>query len=187
MLKLQKKLYNSDTLYEGSIDFYKNQMGITYDYLYGNHIKGANKIFIYDRYIQWPYQIKNLINFLTTVYKYKDRNKKVIVELITQSPLSNPSNRDPINKKERETQTQKDAFEDIQKHFLELDIEFIWKIPNNSMHARRITTDTGWIIKSDGGLDIYQPPDNNSWSELNAIVVKKIKRFDITYIKMNLI
>lgn len=66
-----------------------------------------------------------------------------------------------------------------------LGIEFTWDMDPN-IHARHITTDTGWDIMPDRGLDIWQHFDvNDAFAVENRVPeMRRVKQFEITYLRM---
>jgi len=57
---------------------------------------------------------------------------------------------------------------------------------SESFHARSITTDTGWKISLDRGLDIFQPYNYKDALNLAVSIQEKrmCKRFEVTYLKV---
>jgi len=63
---------------------------------------------------------------------------------------------------------------------------FDWKfVPSESLHGRSISTDTGWKIVLDRGLDIFQRFEmNNAFSIENRLQeVRAVKGFYVTYVR----
>ncbi|MCY4313413.1 MAG: hypothetical protein OXD44_06930, partial [Gammaproteobacteria bacterium] len=61
-----------------------------------------------------------------------------------------------------------------------------WEFDNSrSIHARHITTDHGWKISLDRGLDIFQPYEmNDAFAFSNRLQQhRSSKAFEVTYIK----
>ena len=66
-------------------------------------------------------------------------------------------------------------------------ISFEWEFTSDdSLHGRSITTDTGWRIVLDRGLDIYQRYEmNDTFSVENRLQeTRSVKGFYITYVKV---
>jgi ATP-dependent Lon protease len=54
---------------------------------------------------------------------------------------------------------------------------------SDAIHARSITTDHGWKISLDRGLDIFQRYDINLFNLLAAVQEERLtKAFEVTYI-----
>lgn len=68
---------------EQHLTFQENQHGICFDTLFGAYLQGASKIVVTDPYIRLFYQVRNLMEFLETVAKYKSKDEEVAVHLVT--------------------------------------------------------------------------------------------------------
>ncbi|MER8474057.1 hypothetical protein NKH23_32725 [Mesorhizobium sp. M1328] len=65
-------------------------------------------------------------------------------------------------------------------------IKFTWEIDRtNTIHARHITSDTGWKISLDRGLDIFQKFEmNDVFSLANRLqAYRQVKAFEVTYLR----
>lgn len=151
----------------------EEQTGITYENLFGKYLKGATKITIEDAYIRSFHQTLNLMEFIELIEKLKAEEDLVTVELITVEDEFN-------NYKQIEN------FDTIQESCLQMGIEFSYKF-DSSIHARSITTNTGWKISLDRGLDIYQNCERKDAFQYTSRLQKyrPCKRFEITYIKIS--
>jgi ATP-dependent Lon protease len=150
-----------------NISVRENQSGISYQSLFANYIKGAKQITIEDAYIRLPYQIKNLMEFLSLVAKLKDVDIEVSIKLITW----NNDERIPDSI---------DAFDEIQESVADLGITFSYEFKD--IHDRKISTDTGWDIILGRGLDIYEPRKGYTIDEFMQ-EKRKCKAFTATYIR----
>src|SRR5574344_966966 len=148
-----------------------NQIGVTYETLFGKLLKGAKKITITDPYIRTFYQTVNLMEFLEVVEKYKSEADEVVVELITSE--------DEFNE-----QTQSSNLETIRESCLQMGIDFSFRY-DVTIHARSIVTDLGWKISLDRGLDIYQNCERKDAFQFTTRLQKHrpCKRFEITYLR----
>ena len=158
----------------GHIEIKENQKGISYDTLFSDYIKGAEKITITDAYIRIFYQIRNLMEFIEMVIKHKAVEDEVQIHLITIK-----DDRDPM--------LQLENFEQIRDVVQNAGVVFTWEFDNdNTIHARHIVTDTGWKISLDRGLDIFQHYEmNNSLDLANRLQeFRSCKAFEVTYIKV---
>ena len=66
-------------------------------------------------------------------------------------------------------------------------IHFSWEFDGtNTIHARHVTSDTGWKISLDRGLDIFQKFEmNDAFSLTNRLqVFRQVQAFEITYLKL---
>jgi ATP-dependent Lon protease len=56
---------------------------------------------------------------------------------------------------------------------------------SDAIHARSITTDHGWKISLDRGLDIFQRYDINLFNLVAAVQEERLtKAFEVTYIQI---
>lgn len=121
-----------------------NQTGISYRDLFGEYLMGAHSITIVDPYIRKQYQIRNLVELMQVILDSKPQGEEIAVHLITDS---GEFSRMEIDESLRYVQ------DDVRK----VDIDFTYEFDEtHSLHARSITTDTGWKISLDRGLDIFQ-------------------------------
>ena len=154
---------------EGHLEFHEDQRGVTYTKLFGAYVAGATRITVKDQYIRQPYQMRNLAEFLETVFDYTNRGDEVHVHLIT-------GRTDP-----QYLDQQIDGFDSLSAEFGKLGIRFTYEF-NDSGHDRSIITDTGWRIIPGRGLDIYQPYGSD-W--LNPLMrqqkLRRTKEFAVTY------
>ena len=121
-----------------------NQTGISYRDLFGEYLTGAHSITIVDPYIRKQYQIRNLVELMQVILDGKPQGEEIAVHLITDS---GEFSRMEIDESLRYVQ------DDVRK----VDIDFTYEFDEtHSLHARSITTDTGWKISLDRGLDIFQ-------------------------------
>ncbi|MDA3791769.1 MAG: BREX system Lon protease-like protein BrxL [Desulfobacula sp.] len=151
----------------------ENQRGVTYDKLFGQYFQDAKKITVTDSYIRIFYQIRNLMEFLETVAKFKPKDDEVEVHLITvEDEFKGPQ--------------QIEFFIKIQENCAIAGVQFTWEFDETqTLHARHIVTDHGWKILLDRGLDIFQHYEmNDSFSLSNRLQqYRSCKAFEITYLK----
>jgi ATP-dependent Lon protease len=165
---------NVSELQEKHLEFQENQKGVTYDSLFGDYLKGTSEIVITDPYVRIFFQIRNMMEFIETVIKYKAVEDVVTVHLITIA-----NDRDP--------ESQVDFFTQIQQSAMPAGVTFTWEFDTTeTIHARSIVTNSGWKISLDRGLDIYQQYDmNNVFSLSNRLQqYRGCKGFEVTYIKI---
>ena len=154
---------------EGHVSFNENRMGVTYDKLFGPYIAGATRITLTDPYIRQPYQVRNLVEFLETVFTFTDRSDEVHVHLVTCCD-------------EEYADRQIDNLNQVQSTFQELGITFTYEF-NESGHDRSVVTDTGWLIVLGRGLDIFQRYVDNNWfnPQIRQQKLRRVKEFSVTY------
>ncbi len=153
----------------------EDQKGIPYDMLFGPYLVGATEITITDPYIRSFYQIRNMMEFLETVVKFKAPEDEVKVRLITRAD-------------DFESQKQQENLDRIIDMIRSAGVEFSWEFDQSqTIHARHIVTDTGWKIDLDRGLDIFQKYEmNDALSLANRLQeYRQCKKFQVTYIETN--
>lgn len=164
---------NTNEATEGNLVFHENQNGVTYDQLFAPYVKDATNIIITDPYIRIFFQIRNLMEFLEMVAKDKPQEDEVLVHLITSPD-------------EFKQDLQIESFEKMKLSCDPLGIKFTWEFDEtNTLHARHITTNTGWKILLDRGLDIFQHYDmSDTFAISNRMQqFRTCKAFEITYLK----
>jgi ATP-dependent Lon protease len=141
--------------------------------LFGHYLAGASEITVTDPYIRAYFQIRNMMEFLETVARFKAPEDEVKVRLITCP--------DDFNSAQ-----QQDNLDRLSEAMQTVGIDFSWEYDvKGTIHARHIVTDTGWKIDIDRGLDIFQKFDmNDGLSITNRMQeYRQCKRFEVTYRK----
>ena len=162
-------------LQEKHLTFQENQKGVSYDALLGPYLEGATKITVTDPYIRLFYQVRNFMEFLETIVRRKAREDEIEVHLITVED-------------EFKADSQHESFEKIQEASAALGVAFTWEFDGSgTLHARHITTDHGWKISLDRGLDIFQHYEmNNAFSFANRLqAFRSCKAFEATFIRVD--
>lgn len=156
----------------GRIEFQEDRRGITYNHLFGPYIAGAKEITVKDSYIRTPYQIRNMSEFLETVFNFTERTENVHVHLVTG------------HDEQEYMDKQIDSLNELQSNFAQLGINLTYDF-DTTLHDRSIETDTGWTILPGRGLDIYQPYNDKDW--LNPLTrqqkLRRVRAFTVTYIR----
>ena len=158
---------------EKHVTYQENQRGISYDMLFGPYLKGASRITITDSYIRLFYQIRNLMELLETIVKYKPEEEEVAVHLITSQD-------------DYRSDQQQENLEKIKESCTSVGIQFTWEFDQgDGIHARHIVTDHGWKILLDRGLDIFQRYEmNEALAFANRLQqYRPCKAFEVTYLK----
>ena len=150
----------------------ENAKGYSYARLFGRHLKGARNITVRDPYIRKFYQIRNMMEFLQVVHALVPEGDEAKVHLVTQSDPEECEKQDGQLTQLVETmEGSKVAFS------FEYDV-------NPDFHARSITTDSGWKISLDRGLDVFRPYDLGALSLAASVQEERItKGFEITFLK----
>lgn len=150
--------------------------GISYDRLFGPYLDGATEINIQDPYLLNFAQIRNFLELLETIARRKKPEDEVIVKLIT---IKDRTQEGAFN--------QKCDFGQMQDEFASLGIKFSFSFDEaEKIHSRSITTDTGWKIMIDRGLDIflkYNMKDLFS-SQVSLQEARKCRAFELTVVRV---
>ena len=146
----------------------ENQTGVSYESLFGDYVRGATEITIEDPYIRFPYQIKNLLEFISMLVKINESGNPLQLHLITWNTVEH-------------TPDSIDAFDEIQGSIAEADIEFTYAFKD--FHDRKITVNTGWEIILSRGLDIFEPRKGYSIDDFIQ-ERRRCKGFTVTYIPL---
>jgi ATP-dependent Lon protease len=158
---------------EQHISVQENQRGISYDSLFGAYLKGALTVTVTDPYIRKFYQIRNFMEFVETIVKYKSSADEVNLHLITSED-------------EYREEQQTEHLERIKESCSQIGVTFTWEYDQTgTIHARHIITDNGWKILLDRGLDVFQQYEmNDAFSFSNRMQeYRQCKAFEVTYIK----
>jgi ATP-dependent Lon protease len=150
----------------------ENAKGWSYRRLFADYLQGCSGIIIRDPYIRAFHQVRNMVEFLRMVNEITPVGDEVTVHLITGS--------------DQETmEKQVENLGQVQDFFAGTSTAFTWEIDASpNLHARSITTDHGWKITLDRGLDLFQ---RFEFSPLNAAAVmqeaRMVKGFEVNYVK----
>ena len=153
----------------------ENAKGWSYRRLFADYLQGCSGIIIRDPYIRAFHQIRNLAEFLRMVNEITPVGDEVSVHLITGS--------------DQETmEKQVENLGQVQDSFAGTSTPFTWEIDASpNFHARSITTDHGWKITIDRGLDLFQ---RFEFSAFNAATVMQEARMtkgcEVNYIRNKL-
>ena len=157
----------------GHVVIPENTRGWSYRRLFAKHLIGARTITISDPYVRMFFQARNLMEFLQMVHELVPEGDEVAVHLRTQS--------DPDS-----CVKQAENLNQIVDSFTGSRIAFSWEDdPSPNFHARNITTDTGWKITIDRGMDIFQKYETGPFSLEQAMQEARLTRgAEITYFKI---
>jgi ATP-dependent Lon protease len=150
----------------------ENAKGWSYRRLFADYLQGCSGIIIRDPYIRAFHQVRNLVEFLRMVNEITPVGDEVTVHLITGS--------------DQETmEKQVENLGQVQDSFAGTSTPFTWEIDASpNFHARSISTDHGWKITLDRGLDFFQWFE---FSPFNAAAVmqeaRMVKGCEVNYIK----
>lgn len=151
----------------------ENTKGWSYRRLFAKYLTGARSITICDPYIRMFFQARNLMEFLQMVHELVPEGDEVAVHLKTQSDM------DSCVKQEENLNQLADSFTGSR-------VAFSWEFDHSpNFHARNITTDTGWKITIDRGMDIFQKYETGPFSLEQAMQEARLTRgAEITYFKV---
>jgi ATP-dependent Lon protease len=150
----------------------ENAKGWSYRRLLADYLQGCSRIIIRDPYIRAFHQVRNLVEFLRMVNEITPLGDEVTVHLITGS--------------DQETmEKQVENLSQVQDSFASTSTPFTWELDASpNFHARSITTNHGWKITLDRGLDLFQWFE---FSPFNAAAVmqeaRMVKGCEINYIR----
>jgi ATP-dependent Lon protease len=153
----------------------ENAKGWSYRRLFADYLQGCSGIIIRDPYIRAFHQIRNLAEFLRLVNEITPIGDEVTVHLITG----------PETDSKEKLEKQVENLGQVQDSFAGTSTPFTWEIDASpNFHARSITTDNGWKITLDRGLDLFQWFE---FSPFNAAAVMQEARMtkgcEVSYIR----
>ena len=162
---------DEDVLKEQHLVFQENQRGVSFDTLFGPYLKDARVIMVTDPYIRLFFQARNLMELLETIARQKADDDEVAVHLVTI-------------KDEFKGEQQVEYFEQMRMSSAAVGIHFSWAF-DETIHARHITTDHGWKISMDRGLDVFQRYEmNDAFAFSNRLQrYRACKGFEVTFLK----
>ena len=161
-------------LKEQHLVFQENQRGVSFDALFGPYLAGAKRIVITDPYMRMFHQVRNLMDLMETITKFKGPDEEVAVHAVTVE--------DEFNGDRQSENLQKiaDACQSV-------GIQFTWAYDTSgTKHDRDITTDQGWKIVLSRGLDVFQRFElNDAFNFANRMQQhRQSKEFNVTYVRM---
>jgi len=158
----------------GHVVFTENRKGISFDKIFGPWTDGATRIVITDPYIRKFHQARNVMELIEMLIRRKQPEDQVAVHLVTAQDDGN-------------IQEQRECLDGIAEACTGTGVDFTWAFNGTgTIHARDITTDTGWKIVLDRGLDIFQPtPRKMNGFSLGERMQehRMIRGFYVTYIE----
>lgn len=162
------------TLKETHLAFQENQRGVSFDKLFGPYLAGARRIVITDPYLRMFHQLRNLMDLMETIAKYKVADEDVAVHVVTVE--------DEFNGEKQAENLQK-----IAEACQGVGLQFTWVFDTSgTKHDRDIVTDHGWKIVLSRGLDVFQRFDlNDAFNFANRLQQhRQCKEFNVTFVKM---
>lgn len=150
--------------------------GISFDRLFGRYLDGATEINVQDPYLLTFVQMKNFMELLEVIARRKKPEDEVIVNLVT---IKDRTNEGEYN--------QKANFGAMQDQFATQGIQFNYEFDDaEKIHARGITTNTGWKIIFDRGLDIFLKYNTRDFfsAQVSLQEARKCRAFEMTVVKV---
>lgn len=158
----------------GHVVFTENRKGISFDKIFGPWTDGATRIIITDPYIRRFHQARNVMELIEMLIRRKQPEDQVAVHLVTAADDGN-------------IQEQRECLDGIAEACTGTGVDFTWAFDGaGTLHARDITTDTGWKMVLDRGLDIFQPtPRKMNGFSLGERMQehRAIRGFYVTYVE----
>ena len=158
----------------GHVVFTENRKGISFDKIFGPWTDGAARIIITDPYIRKFHQARNVMELIEMLIRRKQPEDQVAVHLVTAPDDGN-------------IQEQRECLDGIAEACTGTGVDFTWAFDRTgTIHARDITTDTGWKMVLDRGLDIFQPtPRKMNGFSLGERMQehRMIRGFYVTYVE----
>ena len=158
----------------GHVVFSENRKGVSFDKIFGPWTDGATRIVITDPYIRKFHQARNVMELIEMLIRRKLPEDQVAVHLITASDDGN-------------IQEQRECLDGIAEACTGTGVDFTWEFDGTgTIHARDITTNTGWMMVLDRGLDIFQPTPRklNGFSLGERMQEHRMNRgFYVTYVQ----
>jgi ATP-dependent Lon protease len=146
-----------------------NQTEISYQILFGDYLRGANKIQLQDPYIRMYYQFKNLLEFCLMLSQEKSPEDEIDLHVI--------SNNNPEHLEDSRAD-----FEDLQENVADLGIHLTYEFAD--VHDRSIISDNGWKINLGRGLDIFDRIEGKFNAADLDQTKRKCKACDITFMRI---
>ena len=157
----------------GQIIVVENQKGISFDNLFGAYLKGATEINLTDPYLRVFHQIRNLMEFIETLVKFKAPEDDISLHIVTSPD-------------ETRMEQQVQYLEQVQQNSEGAGIKITCEFDgSNTIHAGHITMNNGWKILLDRGLDVFQRFEmNDAFNLANRIQEQRAcKSFEVTFVK----
>jgi ATP-dependent Lon protease len=150
----------------------ENSKGYSFRKLFAEHLRDARQITVLDPYIRAFWQVRNFMELVQLIHELTPEGEETRVRLVTKSDLDR-------------CQEQDENLRKIQDSCAGSRVAVEYDYDNtDGFHARSITTDTGWKITIDRGLDIFQRYEIGLFSLPASIQEERLtKAFEITYLR----
>jgi ATP-dependent Lon protease len=128
-----------------------DDVGHSYDQIFGPYLVGASVVTIEEPYVRAPHQISNFVRFCETVLKSAPTIRRVHL-------ISSYDDKTDLA-------TVRDKLEELKQSLMDADV-FLEIEFNTNLHDREVRIDNGWTVKIGRGLDFFQKPE--SWFSIGA-------------------
>lgn len=145
---------------ELEIKIAEDESGHSYESLFGAYLAGAARIEMDEPYLSKNYQLENFQRFCEMLARLGSVHEIAL----TTSSITDPMEQDESNGR----------LEDLKRLLADKGILLSWR-RSSGQHNREITTDHGWTILSDRGLDIYKRPETRNDFGLHDLAFRKCK------------
>ena len=151
----------------------ENTKGWSYRRLFAKHLREARQVILQDPYIRAFWQVRNFMEFVELVHELTPEGEETKVRLVTKSDAERCVEQDESLRKIQETCIGS-----------RVSVEYEYG-KSDAPHARSITTDHGWKISLDRGLDIFQRFEISHFSLASSVQEERqTKAFEVTYIRV---
>ena len=150
----------------------ENSKGFSFRRLFADHLQGARQVTVLDPYVRAFWQIRNFMELVQLVHDLTPVGEETTIRLVTR--------RDSERCVEQDQNLRK-----IQESCLGSRVQVDYAYENGeTFHARSISTDTGWKISLDRGLDIFQRYEISPFTLASvAQDERQTKAFEVTYLR----
>ena len=141
----------------------ENTKGWSYARLFAGVVRGARQVVVTDPDVRELHQMRNVMEFLTMVHDLVPEGDEAQVRLVTRAD-------------EQRKAEQEDSLGRIAAAFAGTRVAFSSTLAADTEGVARITTDTGWTVEVDRGLDLFQRFDPGPFSVEQAIQEARLVR-----------
>jgi hypothetical protein len=154
---------------EGIYRLEEGQLGCAFEFLFASFLPGSQEIIVEDAFIRHTHQIYNFLRFCELVVRFRTCKK---ITLITS--YENEAQKESMQGPLHELATS------LYGHGIELYISF-----NNNMdpQQRQIIFSSGWQIKLDRGLDMFNTPTSKFCIGFCDLALRPVRETTIQIIK----
>ena len=157
----------------GHFPIAENSKGYSFKRLFADYLRGARQITVVDPYIIAFWQIRNFLELIQLVHELTPEGEETKVSLLTRSDKEHCIEQDENLRKVQDSCAGS-----------RVSVGFNY-VAGDAIHARSITTDTGWKISLDRGLDIFQRCEMTLFNLAAAVQEERLtKKFEVTYLRL---